>query len=115
MADKRTDTATLIQAMRILARDIQSDDGVANAAIAEAADRMEQQAATIAKLPRYHDTGEAFVPGVDEAWMMTECGPRMVDRVRCPQGRFFFHSWRWTAPSAYPTAAACEEAQGWHV
>jgi ABC-type transporter Mla subunit MlaD len=47
MADKRTDTATLIQAMRILARDIQSDDGVANAAIAEAADRLEEQAATL--------------------------------------------------------------------
>ena len=40
----RTDTATLIRAMRILARDIQSGDGVANAAIAEAADRMEELA-----------------------------------------------------------------------
>jgi hypothetical protein len=35
-----TKTETLIDALRILARDIQSDDGVANAAIAEAADRM---------------------------------------------------------------------------
>lgn len=39
---------TLIAAMRILARDIQSDDGVANSAIAEAADRLERwQAALI--------------------------------------------------------------------
>ena len=39
---------TLIAAMRILARDIQSNDGVANAAIAEAADRLERwQAALI--------------------------------------------------------------------
>lgn len=38
---KQTDTPTLIKAMRILARDIQSGDGVANAAIAEAADRLE--------------------------------------------------------------------------
>ena len=35
-------TTTLIAAMRILAADIQSDDGVANLAIAEAADRMEE-------------------------------------------------------------------------
>lgn len=35
-----TDTKTLIEAMRILARDIQSEDGVANAAIAEAANRL---------------------------------------------------------------------------
>lgn len=32
---------TLIAAMRILARDIESADGVANCAIAEAADRLE--------------------------------------------------------------------------
>ena len=39
---------TLVAAMRILARDIQSNDGVANAAIAEAADRQERwQAALI--------------------------------------------------------------------
>ena len=38
----RSKTTTLIQAMRILATDIQSEDGVANAAISEAADRMEE-------------------------------------------------------------------------
>ena len=37
-----TDTKILIEALRILARDIQSDDGVANAAIFEAADRLEE-------------------------------------------------------------------------
>lgn len=42
----RTDTKTLIEAMRILSRDIQSDDGVANATIAEAADRLEELAAS---------------------------------------------------------------------
>lgn len=36
----RTKTETLIAAMRILARDIHSGDGVANAAIVEAADRL---------------------------------------------------------------------------
>lgn len=38
----RTDSATLAKAMRILSQDIQSEDGVANAAIYEAADRIEQ-------------------------------------------------------------------------
>lgn len=45
-----TPTETLINALRILARDIQSEDGVANAAIAEAADRIEQQEERIKRL-----------------------------------------------------------------
>ena len=39
---KKTDDKILIAAMYILARDIQTDDGVANAAIAEAAGRLEE-------------------------------------------------------------------------
>ncbi|MEZ5691153.1 MAG: hypothetical protein R3D71_05775 [Rickettsiales bacterium] len=39
---KRTDDKTLISALRILARDIQSDDGIANACISEAAYRLEE-------------------------------------------------------------------------
>ena len=46
----KSSTETLIAAMRILARDIQSGDGVANAAIAEAADRLEEQQSRIAEL-----------------------------------------------------------------
>ena len=38
----KTNTLILIKAMRRLADDIQSDDGVANAAITEAADRLEE-------------------------------------------------------------------------
>lgn len=38
----KTKTKTLIKALRILANDIESDDGVANACIAEAADRLEE-------------------------------------------------------------------------
>ena len=38
----KTDTKTLISALRILAKEIFSEDGVANAAIAEAADRLEE-------------------------------------------------------------------------
>ena len=36
----KTDDKTLIEALRILSRDIQSDDGAANACIAEAANRL---------------------------------------------------------------------------
>jgi len=38
----RSKTETIISALRVLANDIQSGDGVANLAIAEAADRMEE-------------------------------------------------------------------------
>ena len=43
MQPHQTSTKTLVSALRILAQDIQSDDRVANAAIAEAADRLEFQ------------------------------------------------------------------------
>ena len=39
----KTETMTLAAAMDVLARDIQSDDGVANAAIVEAAQRLREQ------------------------------------------------------------------------
>jgi len=42
MPDYRTPTPVIISALRILARDIESGDGVANATIAEAADRLEE-------------------------------------------------------------------------
>lgn len=38
----RTETKTIIGALRVLAKDIQSGDGIANLAVAEAADRMEE-------------------------------------------------------------------------
>lgn len=49
---KRTDIRTLIDSMRLLARDIQSEDGVANMAIREAADRMDDMLCCIlARIP----------------------------------------------------------------
>jgi len=36
----KSSTATLIKSLEILSKEIQSEDGVANAAIAEAADRL---------------------------------------------------------------------------
>jgi hypothetical protein len=46
----KTSTETLVAAMRALANDIQSEDGVANAAIAEAAQRLEEQQELIVRL-----------------------------------------------------------------
>ena len=51
----RTSTETLIAAMHILATEIQSDDGVANAAIAAAAERLAEQHMRITKLEREND------------------------------------------------------------
>jgi len=46
----KTKSNTLIKALRILSEDVQSDDGVANACIAEAADRIEELEAKITEL-----------------------------------------------------------------
>lgn len=46
---RRSTTQTIIDAMRILVRDIYSEDGVANMAIAEAADRLEELQAAVKK------------------------------------------------------------------
>jgi hypothetical protein len=42
VSERRTPDATLIEAVRILARDIQSGDGCANACLLEAATRLEE-------------------------------------------------------------------------
>jgi len=51
----RRSTETLIAAMRILSQDIQSDDGVANDFIAEAAQRLEEQHMRITQLEQEND------------------------------------------------------------
>ena len=56
-----TDSATLIAALRILAREIQSDDGVANSCIAEAADRIEQLDALTTEVLRASHHGDHHV------------------------------------------------------
>ena len=45
----RSSDATLVAALRILANDIRSNDGVANACIAEAANRIEELALLVGK------------------------------------------------------------------
>jgi hypothetical protein len=58
MSKRRTDDATLIAALRILARDIECGDGVANATIAEAADRLQE----LAEERRWIPVGERLPP-----------------------------------------------------
>lgn len=48
----KTNTKTLIKALRILSEDIQSDDGIANACVAEAADRIEELQEKVNELNR---------------------------------------------------------------
>jgi hypothetical protein len=54
----KTSTETLIAAMRIFSRDIISDDGVTNAFIAEAAQRLEEQQDRIKRLEEAGDALE---------------------------------------------------------
>jgi hypothetical protein len=53
-----TPIETLVAAMRTLANDIESEDGVANAAIAEAAQRLEEQQERIKRL---EEAGDAIL------------------------------------------------------
>lgn len=63
MAERRTPDATLIAALRVLAREIKSGDGLANACIAEAAERL----AELVEERRWISVGERLPPvGQDE-------------------------------------------------
>jgi hypothetical protein len=53
-----TPIETLVAAIRTLANDIESEDGVANAAIAEAAQRLEEQQERIKRLEEAGDAVE---------------------------------------------------------
>jgi hypothetical protein len=57
----KSSTETLIKAMYILSNDIQSEDGIANAAILEAAQRLEELNKENIQLKEYIDT--TAVPG----------------------------------------------------
>jgi len=46
----KTKSKTLVKALRILSEDVQSDDGVANACIAEAANRIEELELKVSEL-----------------------------------------------------------------
>jgi hypothetical protein len=63
VTERRTPDATLISALRILARDIQSGDGVANACLMEAAARLEE----LVEERRWVSVGERLPE--DEEWV----------------------------------------------
>lgn len=65
----------------------------------------------VAKLPRYEDTGEAFVPGVDEAWI--NIGGSCVLSVDHAEHKdmWRFCSMSWTKLKAYATRDAAEAAR----
>ena len=63
----RTPIEILVKAIHILANDIQSDDGVSNAAIYEAAQRLEEQNQRIKQLEdRIHRAAMAFFEDVPD-------------------------------------------------
>ena len=66
MTTPRTSTSTLIAAMRALARDIDSPDGVANAAILEAAERMDEMRSLMINAD-FTEMSEWFQAAVNEA------------------------------------------------
>ena len=75
MSERRTDDATLIKAVRTLARDIQTEDGVIGLCLAEAAARLEtlvEERRWIPvgeRLPEDEECVEAAGPwGEDIAW-----------------------------------------------
>ena len=67
--------------MRILARDIQSQDGVANAAIAEAADRLEEQQEEITELKKFIAEGEKLMATAKTAMRDTLAGLKEMGEV----------------------------------
>jgi len=83
----KTDTPTLIKALRVLAQDIQLGDGFSNAVTAEAADRLEelQQKVNVNWPPFYIlDTKTEEVKGIDSVNLL-ECNEhqqRILQSVR---------------------------------
>ena len=61
----RNTTRSLINALRVLDSEIQSEDGVANAVVAEAATRLEEQQD---RIQRWHDTLTPLMPSDLKSW-----------------------------------------------
>ena len=80
MSDRKTDDATLIAAVRILARDIQSGDGCANACLLEVAARLET---LVEERRRWVPVGERLPPdNVAVLCWVDGCGSEMVWREK---------------------------------
>ena len=95
--------------------------------LSQANERVGELEAVVEKLPKYADTGESFVPGVDDAFVVHERGsvndkefnhwPPRVAPI-CAAG-FWDGEWRWIiharyvpyASPAYSTPEAAEQAR----
>jgi hypothetical protein len=79
-----SETSVLVKALRILAHDIQSQDGVANACIYEAADRIQQLSDQITKWKQCaHDLA---VYGMSNSWQSLDWQEAMKRYVKLREG-----------------------------
>ena len=91
----RTRTPILIAAMRLLAQEIQSEDGVANAAIAEAGDRLSELEAQLTQaqqgigegVARPHDTPEGCPTYYDGCNCTVEALVHNIERAKRAERR----------------------------
>jgi hypothetical protein len=85
----KTDDQTLIEALRILVNDIQSDDGVANACIAEGANRLAELKARIAKLEEvlrwYGNINNYVFSGDSQTLVQSDKGQRAREALKDEQ------------------------------
>ncbi len=85
MSDRRTPDATLISALRILARDIQSGDGCANACLLETATRLAElveERRSISTLLQKVESLEAENNRLREERRWVPVGERLPDDLR---------------------------------
>ena len=85
----RTSTETLIAAMHILATEIQSDDGAANAAVAEAAERLAEQHMRINQLEQENDAMRADLLLWGDNLRLQQRIKRLEDIISRASSRFF--------------------------
>jgi hypothetical protein len=79
-----SETLVLVKALRILAEDIQSDDGVANACIYEAAERIQQLSDHLADWKSCaHDLA---VYGMSNSWQSMDWQDAMSRYVKLREG-----------------------------
>lgn len=84
----RSKTETLISALRILADEIVSDDGIANAAISEAAERLAELNAGVKKpctWDRQEGYSDVYRAACGYSVAYGEGGPRQNDAKYCPR------------------------------
>ena len=85
---RRAKTETIITALRILADEIHSQDGIANAAIREAADRLTELHTTATRQcvwTRDADYGDVYDGPCGVQWGFGDGGPRENGVKFCPR------------------------------